>query len=285
MASRLLVVEDDSEFQRLVRSALTRAGYEVVAASDAREGLAALAQSGRIDLALLDVNMPGMDGLEMLRRLRAGHSDLPVIMMTADQTPTTVVEAMREQACDFLSKPFELDELLSAVESALKLRPHEVAIEVLSARPEWVELRVPCDSSAVEPLERLMSGLQADMSNETRQSVTYAFREMLQNAIEYGGKNDPSRSVEVGYLRTPRVVIYRIKDPGEGFSLESLYTGDGATAAFLNPEDDPTAHERARASTGMRPGGFGIMIARELVDEMVYNERHNEVMLIKYLTA
>lgn len=155
---------------------------------------------------------------------------------------------------------------------------------MLSGRLEWVELRVPCDSAAIEPLERMMSGLQADMTEEARQSVTYAFREMLQNAIEHGGKSDPRRSVEVGYLRTPRVVIYRIKDPGEGFSLDALYNEEGATAAFLNPEDDPTAHERARASAGLRPGGFGILIAREMVDEMIFNEKHNEVMLIKYLT-
>jgi hypothetical protein len=77
--------------------------------------------------------------------------------------------------------------------------------------------------------------------------------------------------------------MYRIKDPGEGFSIESLYKPDGPIAAFLNPEGDPMQHERVREDQGIRPGGFGILIAREMVDEMIYNERHNEVLLIKYL--
>jgi hypothetical protein len=79
------------------------------------------------------------------------------------------------------------------------------------------------------------------------------------------------------------MILYRIKDPGEGFSIESLYNPTGPIAAFLNPEGDPMLHERAREDQGIRPGGFGILIARDMVDEMIYNERHNEVVLIKYL--
>lgn len=123
-----------------------------------------------------------------------------------------------------------------------------------------------------------MAQMETDLPPETRESVTYAFREMMRNAIEHGGKNDPARSIEVGYLRTPRVIIYRIKDPGEGFRFEEL-----RHAAVLNPAGDPTGHQRVRDELGMRPGGFGILLARDMVDEMVYNERHNEVILLKYL--
>jgi anti-sigma regulatory factor (Ser/Thr protein kinase) len=158
------------------------------------------------------------------------------------------------------------------------LAPQEINIEVLSARPEWIELRVPCSLAALDPLERLMTQLKTDIPAATRDSVTYAFREMLRNAIEHGGKNDPKQSVEVSYLHSPRIVLYRIKDPGQGFNIEALHH-----AAILNPENDPMQHERVREQLGMRPGGFGILIARNMVDEMIYNERHNEVVLIKYL--
>ena len=80
------------------------------------------------------------------------------------------------------------------------------------------------------------------------------------------------------YLRTPRLILYRIKDPGEGFRIEFL-----KHAAILNPEGHPLGHENVRTLQGLRPGGFGILIARNMVDEMIYNERHNEVVLIKYL--
>ncbi|MDT5121589.1 MAG: hypothetical protein QOC96_1071 [Acidobacteriota bacterium] len=282
MAKKILVVDDDLELQDLAEVALKREGYEVRAAHDAYQGLEMIEQE-KYDLALLDVMMPGMDGLEMLSRLRARNKDLPVIIMTALSAPETAISALRDHACDFLQKPFDLEQLISAVKTAFELSPRDTQIEVLSAHPEWIELRVPCDPAAIDPLERIMSQLNVDLPPITRETVTYAFREMLRNAIEYGGKNDPTQFVEVGYLRSPRVIIYRIKDPGAGFSIESLYRDDGAIAAFLNPEGDPMQHERIREEQGIRPGGFGILIARDLVDEMIYNEKHNEVILIKYL--
>ena len=284
MAKRVLVVDDDQELQQLVSFALTQEGYEVSQALDAFAGLE-LIEREKFGLALLDVMMPGMDGLEMLSRLRAFDTDLRVIVMTALTTPEAAVSALRDQASDFLTKPFDMEQLLSAVRTAFELAPREMQIEVLSARPEWIELRVPCDIAAIEPLERLMSQLKTDLPQLTRETVTYAFREMLRNAIEHGGKNDPSQFVEVGYLRSPRIILYRIKDPGEGFTIESLYRDEGAIAAFLNPEGDPLAHARVREEEGLRPGGFGILIARDLVDEMIYNEKHNEVILIKYLAG
>lgn len=282
MAKTILVVDDDPELHDLISFALKQEGYEVLNARNAFEGLDMI-EKHRIDLTLLDVMMPKMDGLEMLSRLRMYNKDLRVIIMTALSTPETAISAMRDHASDFLAKPFDVHQLLSAVENAFQLEPRDINIEVLSARPEWIELRVPCDPAAIEPLEHLMSQLKTDLPRITRESVTYAFREMLRNAIEHGGKNDPTQFVEVGYLRSPRMILYRIKDPGEGFSIESLYQSSGPIAAFLNPEDDPMLHERAREDQGIRPGGFGILIARDMVDEMIYNERHNEVVLIKYL--
>jgi len=282
MTKTILVVDDDQELQDLVSFALKREGYDVRQAFNAFEGLEII-EKEKVDLALLDIMMPKMDGLEMLSRLRDSNQELPVIVMTALTAPEAAISAMRDQACDFLEKPFEVQQLLSAIQTAFELAPREIRIEVLSARPEWIELRVPCDLAAIDPLERLMSNLKTDLPSQTRETITYAFREMLRNAIEHGGKNDPTRFVEVGYLHTPRVILYRIKDPGEGFTIESLYRDQGAIAAFLNPEGDPLQHARVREEQGLRPGGFGILIAREMVDEMIYNEKHNEVILIKYL--
>jgi CheY-like chemotaxis protein/anti-sigma regulatory factor (Ser/Thr protein kinase) len=282
MAKTILVVDDDPELQDLVGFALKREGYKVLSAKDAFEGLDII-EKEKIDLALLDIMMPKMDGLEMLSRLRAYDKDLRVIVMTALTAPEAAVSALRDHASDFLTKPFDLPQLLSAVQTSFELAPRDIKIEVLSARPEWIELRVPCDIAAIDPLERLMSQLKTDLPQLTRETVTYAFREMLRNAIEHGGKNDPTQFVEVGYLRSPRIILYRIKDPGEGFTIESLYRDEGSIAAFLNPENDPLQHARVREEEGIRPGGFGILIARDMVDEMIYNEKHNEVILIKYL--
>lgn len=279
MAKKILLVDDDPELQDLVGFALRREGYEVLESHDAFEGLEVIKREV-VDLALIDVMMPGMDGLEMLAKLRDEHNDLRVIIMTALTTPITVISALREQACDFLAKPFDIEQLLSAVKAAFALLPQELKIEVLSARPEWLEVRVPCDTEAIGPLERMITQLEMDIPAETRENISFAFREMLRNAIEHGGQHDPTKFVEVGFLHSSRIIIYRIKDPGEGFSFSSLHH-----AAVLNPDNDPTHHERIRQEQGMRPGGFGILIAREMVDELIYNEKQNEVLMIKYLNG
>jgi len=278
----ILVVDDDPDLRELVSFALQREGFDVVVAENGFEGLERLGEMKPV-IALLDVMMPGMSGLEMLAQLRERDRDMPAIIMTAAATPEVALSALRDEACDFLAKPFDFQDLLSAVNAAFELRRQQISIEVLSARADWIELRVPCDLLAVEPLERLLRQLEAELSPEARDQIAYAFREMLRNAIEYGGKNDPKQKVEVGYLRAERFILYRIKDPGEGFTFESLHTPAGPIAGILNPPDDPTQHQRAREELGLRPGGFGILLARDMADELRYNERHNEVILIKYL--
>jgi anti-sigma regulatory factor (Ser/Thr protein kinase) len=104
------------------------------------------------------------------------------------------------------------------------------------------------------------------------------FRELLNNAIEHGGKCDLSQQVEVKYIRLKRAVLYSIKDPGEGFDLKAI-----EHAAVANPEDQPFYHMEVRQQKGLRPGGFGIMLASQSVDELIYNEKHNELIFIKYL--
>ena len=105
-----------------------------------------------------------------------------------------------------------------------------------------------------------------------------AFREMLINAIEHGGGLDPNQQVEISYLRARHMVTCRISDPGEGFTLDEI-----PHAAIANPDDDKLRHVEYREARGMRPGGFGVLLAQKLVDQLVYNEQGNEVMLIKYL--
>jgi len=79
-------------------------------------------------------------------------------------------------------------------------------------------------------------------------------------------------------VRTKRAALYYVRDPGQGFSFERL-----EHAAVSNPEDSPVEHAEIREKLGMRPGGFGIMMTRQLVDDLIYNEHGNEVLLIKYM--
>jgi DNA-binding response OmpR family regulator len=275
--SNILVTDDDATTRQMVRGILKKQGYNVSTASD---GIAALRliRKKKFDLVLLDIWMPKMTGLGLLGSL-SGESDIPkIIVMTSDQTSDTLMNAMRGRVYQFLLKPFDADTLLSTVENALSTSPVLPAIEVLSANKHWVELLVPCERSVVSRVQSFLVRLESDLPEEVLEKVGYAFRELLNNAIEWGGHLDPNLKVRISYIRTKRMLMYRLDDPGPGFKFEDL-----KHAAINNPEDDPMAHMQAREAKGLRPGGLGLMLTRQLVDELVYNDARNQVILIKYL--
>ncbi len=172
----------------------------------------------------------------------------------------------------------EVRNLLSVVQDALQTAHDHPAIEVISAVPSWVELDVPCTRDAAEQIAQVVARLGADLHEDLVESVSFAFRELVMNAVEWGGQLDPDRKVRITCVRTDRMLLYRIADPGPGFSLENL-----AHAAVAHP-GDPIEHMKVRNEKGLRVGGFGLLTVRSMVDELVYNEKRNEVIFIKYLT-
>jgi two-component system, OmpR family, response regulator len=272
---RILVVEDDAPLRSLLELLLRDAGLSVTGVGTGGEALRQLACS-RFDLALLDIGLPDMSGLDVLARMPRGGGTRAVVM-TADQTPETLLRAVREHAYQYIRKPFHPDAFLAFVWECLAA-PEDPPIEVLSASPEWVELLVPCTRSAAERIHAFMRQMDVSLSDEVRDSVGQAFRELLLNAVEWGGRLDPGRKVRIAYLRARRMLQYRIADPGPGFRFEGL-----EHAGCTNPADDPIRHHQVREERGLRPGGLGIMIARSLADELLYNEAQNEVLLVKYL--
>ena len=102
--------------------------------------------------------------------------------------------------------------------------------------------------------------------------------EATMNAMEHGAGFDPEKVINVTAIRTDRAIVYHFRDPGNGFTSDQLQQ-----SALTNPADDPIAHLERRSTKGLRPGGFGILVTKQVVDEMFYSERGNEVLLIKRL--
>ncbi len=281
-SGRILVVEDEQALRDLVVQVLTAAGFSVVHADDGVAALELLRRE-KFDLVLLDIWIPRMNGLQVLAALKqdAAQSHTPspkVIVVTADNTPETLLTSVREQAYQYVSKPFSTKSIVELVKRVLSGAPEAGPIEVLSARANWVELLVPCDFESAERIQSFMNTLRADLPEEVRQSVGQAFRELLLNAIEWGGHLDPNRKVRISYLRAQKMLLYRIADPGPGFKFEGL-----KHAAISNPPEDPVRHLLVREKQHIRAGGFGIMLTQASVDELIYNEAQNEVVLVKYL--
>ncbi len=274
--SRILVVDDDRMTRHVLKKVLTSAGFTTSVAKDGVEGLKAL-RAQRFDLLLLDVWMPRMNGLDLLAQIRTRKSRPRVLVMTSDDAPETLLRAVREQAFDYVHKPVEPAVLLRTVRDVLKAEAAP-PIEVISARPEWVELVVPCTREAAERIQNVVAQLDADLDPEVRESIAYAFRELLLNAVEWGGKLDPSRKVRISCLRAQKMLLYRIADPGPGFNIANL-----PHAAIGHEPTQPIAHMDVREAKGIRPGGFGLLMVRASVDELLYNEKRNEVVFVKYL--
>ena len=154
------------------------------------------------------------------------------------------------------------------------------SIEVVSATPNWVELLISSTREAAEMAQDFVAKLEADLPHELINSIRQALRELLLNAVEWGGKLDPNQKVRIARLRYPRMLLYFVADPGAGFSFEGL-----AHAAVHQTSAEAIARVAiVRDELGMRPGGFGIAMARAIADELLYNEAQNEVVLIKYLS-
>lgn len=155
--------------------------------------------------------------------------------------------------------------------------PWDDGIEVISATPEWISIVARCDMKTADRLVQFLKEI-SDLEDPEKADVTTAFREMLLNAIEHGGNFDPTQYVEISYVRTRKMVMGRIKDPGSGFSLEEI-----THTAISNLGYDAIRYASFREVQGLRPGGYGVLMAKHFVDELMYSEKGNEVLLVKYL--
>jgi CheY-like chemotaxis protein len=226
----ILIVEDDQEIINLLLDLMKSEEYAISIAQDGVDAFERLRQD-KYDLLICDVWIPGISGLQLLSAIRELPEQVAVIIMTADDTPETMLRAVREDALQFVNKPFKKQEMKTLIHASLK-GPPAPRIEVVSAKPEWVELLVPCELRSVDRIQGLMLKLKSGLPNDVRESLIQAFRELLMNAIEWGGELDATRKVRISYLRFHRMILYRISDPGKGFQF-MLRSGMAASSRSI----------------------------------------------------
>jgi anti-sigma regulatory factor (Ser/Thr protein kinase) len=229
------------------------------------------------DLVITDHQTSFAEDLELFEEMGHTRPGLKVIILAPKTTPEEVISALRSHVFALFTVPCNADELTAMVAVALESQDWRGGIRVVSAQPDWIELRVECHLISAERLVNFMNELASDISSPKRSELITAFREVLLNAMEHGAGFQSDKVVEVSAIRTTRAIVYYYRDPGVGFQLDGL-----RHAAVSNPVDDPLLHMEYRAAEGMRPGGFGILISKRLVDQIIYSERGNEVILIKH---
>ena len=201
-----------------------------------------------------------------------------VIVLAPATTHEDVVAALRAQVFACFTPPFDFREVAAMGLSALEAVDWRHGIEVVSGLPYWMTLRVSCDLLTAERLVRFMTEREDALPEKDRDLLMTAFREMLVNAMEHGAGFDPGKVIEVTAARTERAIVYHFRDPGNGFDRADL-----AHAARTRQPEELIDVTLEREKTGRRPGGFGMLLVKQIADELVYNERGNEVLLIKHL--
>jgi anti-sigma regulatory factor (Ser/Thr protein kinase) len=203
-----------------------------------------------------------------------------VIILAPDGTPEDIIAALRQRVFLCQCWPFNAKVIARYVVSALETDSSSFGIEVLSADRSWISIRMNCDQLNADRLTAFMNQFRRSLPDRPPEEMMTAFEEILHNAIEHGAKNDPSKLLQVAAVRTERAFVFYISDPGKGFHLDAI-----PHAAISHSPDQMTRHIEIREKTGMRPGGFGILVASGIVDELIYSEVGNEVLLIKHMTG
>jgi anti-sigma regulatory factor (Ser/Thr protein kinase) len=220
------------------------------------------------------------EDLALLGEMRTIRPGVKSIVLARQSTADEVIAALRARVFACFTPPFDLEEIANLARSAASDSQGLDDIQILSAKPGWVSVRVNCRLITAERLITFANELSARLPKDTRHEMMQAFREILMNAMEHGAAFNPEQVVEVTGVRTRRAMVFYVRDPGAGFRRESL-----THAAIANPADDPAAHIMLREAEGMRAGGYGLLLAGGTVDELIYSEIGNEVLLIKYVDS
>jgi anti-sigma regulatory factor (Ser/Thr protein kinase)/ActR/RegA family two-component response regulator len=277
--SRVLIIDSQDPVSREVGELLTGSDIPLEYAAGHIDALHRLRCRA---FSVIITNADGVieEALALLQEMRIIRPNLKCIVLAPYSTPNEIIAALRAHVFGCFTPPFDADEISCVARNAATGNQSNEDIEVISARPGWVAVRVNCRLATADRLMSFAREFAAQLPETARQEIMLALREILVNAMEHGAAFNPDQVVEVNAIRTARTMTFRVRDPGAGFRKEAV-----THAVHSNPSDDPTAHIVQRHQEGMRAGGYGLLLAAGTVDELIYNEVGNEVILIKYLDS
>ncbi len=277
--SRVLVIGSQAQVSREIGDALTAADLPMEYSAGHADALQRLRMRS-FGVVITSPDYAVDEDLALLEEMRDIRPGVKCIILTQHSTPDEVIAALRARVFACFTPPFDAGEIARLAGGAASDNQWRDDIQILSARPGWVSVRINCRILTAERLLTFAKELSVQLPEDTRQEMMTALREILLNAMEHGAAFNPEQVVEVTAVRTGRSMVFYVRDPGAGFRRESL-----SHAASADPSVDPMAHIVQREEEGMRPGGYGLLLAAGTVDELIYSEIGNEVLLIKYLDS
>lgn len=268
---RVLVVEDSRTMQAFLLNLLKKEGYDVVLAQDGEAGVHVFQQSlvdgEPFDIVMTDIVMPGLSGLEVLKRIKTLNHDTIVVVLTSDANVDTAIEALNSGANNFLHKPPNSEEILNVMWRATKHR--EIFLENEELNPfleRTIHIEIP---SQLRFIKGIAHNIIADArlmgydEHELRDKIPVTVDEAVTNAIKHGNKFQEEKRVTIEVsINTDRIKMV-VADEGDGFDVNAV--------------PDPTD-----PMNFLKPSGRGILFMTIGMDDVRYNEKGNMLTLIKY---
>jgi anti-sigma regulatory factor (Ser/Thr protein kinase) len=274
---RILLIGGARTLENALRRqpALTDAALEYAAGS---AHALRLLRHAPYDVVLTDPVTTVDEDLALLDEMRHIRPGVKVILLSPPTGPEEVIRALRARVFACFDAPFSQADVADMTCLAVAEADGRDGIELLSATRDWISLRIDCRFLTAERVLSFLGQLRdGELPRDQADDLLAAFREVLVNAIEHGGGLDPQQAVEIAAVRTQRAIVFYVRDPGQGFRLDNL-----PHAAISSPEGDPISHSLRRAEAGLRPGGFGLLLARSIADEMLLSDKGNEILLVKH---
>ncbi|MFH1760095.1 MAG: response regulator [bacterium] len=273
MAKKVLIVDDTPSIRTILRANLNAKGYKTAEACDGVEALEIL-EKQKFDIMLLDIQMPRMSGTEVCAKLKLKrrYNDMGIIIITATGEQDDIVEIFRVGADAWIAKPFTFSVVFEKIEATIK---HREEIQKFEVCTDWVNFNFASEEHLFDEANHFLSLLLAKsrFSEKDFSKLRFAISEILRNALEHGNKFEKDKWVSISYVIFQNKFVLKIKDEGTGFNLVQV------------PDviKDPFGEQARREAAGIRPGGFGLAMVKEIMDDISYSDKGNEVLMTKYL--
>jgi anti-sigma regulatory factor (Ser/Thr protein kinase) len=274
---RVLLIGRDSGFHRALSESGALDGCAVVSAAGNVDAVHQI-RLRATDVVVTDPDTPVDDDLALIEELRACRPGIRAIVLAPAATPAEFITAVRSRVFACFVAPFDVSAIADMTRLAIDTADWRDGLRIESGLPDWISLTVSCQRVTADRLVHFMNEYRRELPASERDDLMLAFREVLINAMEHGAGFDPEKVVNVTAVRTERAIVFHFRDPGRGFDR-----AQPDRPVLYGPDPDPIAMIERRVEMGLRPGGFGVLLAKKAVDEMFYNELGNEVLLIKHL--
>lgn len=292
--STVVIIDDEEVIRYTLQKKLSRLGYNIISLEKAEDMIYLLKNNGQqVDLLITDIKLRKMDGIELLRHINAMDEPIPVLIITGQGNMEDAIRALRYGACDFIRKPFDINEVSSAVREILRRNQEK---QLAGDFGKYLErqmgvFKIPVDVTAGNVVSYILTANLPSVgicNGTTAENIAMALREAISNAMYHGNLEIPSnireeqgikgfneeierrvtdetfrdRKVTIEYEINRDYVEYHVEDEGPGFNFRDM--------------PDPREPENF-----LKDSGRGLLIIRIHMDEVDWNDRGNRIRMRK----